>query len=141
MTAACHGSLIAFQNNNNNYYYNNNNNNNNNSNNNNNRRTLYVRSAGEDAWLGLPAPEDPILDAIDNSNDNSNNLFLIDNSNNNNESSVNGFVNNNNNKTSSRRSSFRSFGEAVLAANDNDTIVLLRGVHNVGGEAIHINKR
>jgi hypothetical protein len=29
--------------------------------------SLQVRSAGDDAWLGGPAPEDPALDAVDES--------------------------------------------------------------------------
>ena len=28
------------------------------------RVALQVRSAGEDAWLGRPAPEDPALDCV-----------------------------------------------------------------------------
>ncbi|KAL3162418.1 hypothetical protein ABBQ32_010088 [Trebouxia sp. C0010 RCD-2024] len=99
-----------------------------------------VRSAGEDAWLGRPAPEDPTLDEpqahtpllqlkcneqctdLDkHRTDPPQSTPLA--------------------TTGMRRASFRSVKEAVDAAQDGDQIILLPGIHNGMGEAINITKR
>lgn len=118
MTAAARGSLAGFS-----------------------GRLLEVRSAGDDAWLGLPAPKDPVLDADEDAqaepmmiagegeNATATTLAALG------ASDANAW------KAKREKTSFRSIKDAVANARDNDRIVLLRGVHNIGGEAVHVNKR
>lgn len=96
-------------------------------------RILEVRSAGEEAWLGREAPEDPVLDrkketlAIDATG-----LPVQKNDN----------VSGGNACTAiEERFSFRSLKEAMEAAKDGDRILLLRGIHNGSGRTVNVNKR
>lgn len=96
-------------------------------------RILEVRSAGEEAWLGREAPEDPVLDrkketlAIDAMG------LPVKHSEN---------VDNGNGCTEiEERFSFRSLKEAMEAAKDGDRILLLRGIHNGSGRTVKVNKR
>ncbi|DBA69639.1 TPA: hypothetical protein ACH3X2_012700 [Trebouxia sp. C0005] len=99
-----------------------------------------VRSAGEDAWLGKPAPEDPTLDGpsthsasplqIENSHPDCKNTQLFS------KTAASQAL-----TTGSQRTSYRSIKEAVEAAHDGDHIILQPGIHNGMGETINIAKR
>ncbi|KAA6428841.1 MAG: hypothetical protein FRX49_01716 [Trebouxia sp. A1-2] len=103
-------------------------------------RILQVRSAGEDAWLGKPAPEDPTLDGpsthsasplqIENSHPDCKNTQLFS------KTAASQAL-----TTGSQRTSYRSIKEAVEAAHDGDHIILQPGIHNGMGETINIAKR
>jgi tetratricopeptide (TPR) repeat protein len=127
-------------------------------------RRLEVRPAGDEAWLGKPAPYVPALDGpLDEdtalpSDDLSGTLTSI-------ENDVSGptlalgdvrgqsaasaradalaqwSFSNTSLAIQSQRTSFRCIGEAYKAAKDGDRIVLLKGIHNGLGETVKITKR
>ncbi|KAK9852134.1 hypothetical protein WJX84_002432 [Apatococcus fuscideae] len=115
-------------------------------------RTLEVREAGEEAWLGKAAPEVPELDyPPSNLSSSASSLSPVSSGN-----ELAGQVSGNSvsqlaiapvSKTSAmlatgwKRSSFRSVKEAVDAAEDGDRILLLSGIHNGMGEAVNVGKR
>ncbi len=123
-------------------------------------RRLEVRSAGEDAWLGKPAPHIPELDGpLDEStalpSDDVDTIRLHDSKGISSQTpELDGRL------PSSRgdqlaewnfaesqlamqahRTSFRCIKEAYEASKDGDRIVLLRGTHNGMGETVCIKKR
>eukprot|EP00884_Botryococcus_braunii_P001166 jgi/Botrbrau1/1104/Bobra.0162s0005.1 len=105
-------------------------------------RLLEVREAGEDAWLGQPAPPNPDLDPPDNGD-----MSL--------PASVFRLVDRGTRVTCGRRGprfacgvhpafknlSFRSVRDAVAAAQDGDRVFLQPGIHNGLGETITVTKR
>ena len=127
-------------------------------------RRLEVRPAGEEAWLGKPAPYVPALDGpLDEdtalpSDDLSSTLNSIENDGST-PALVLGDVNGQSTPSArgdalaqwsfsntslaiqSQRTSFRCIGEAYKAAKDGDRIVLLKGIHNGLGETVKITKR
>lgn len=98
-------------------------------------RHLEVRPAGDDAWLGGPAPEDPVLDLTDETAAAASSCLLpygvADAA-----AATPGAI-----TTARQRVSFRSVKEAVAAARDGDQILLLAGIHNGMGEAVGVDKR
>ena len=79
-------------------------------------RTVYVRSAGEEAWLGREAPENPAFDASDETAD-----ARLDDS----DPPVHA----------------RSLAHAIEIARDGDRVLLLRGVHNGLGVTADVRRR
>ena len=79
-------------------------------------RTVYVRSAGEEAWLGREAPENPAFDASDETAD-----ARLDDS----DPPVHA----------------RSLAHAMEIARDGDRVLLLRGVHNGLGVTADVRRR
>ena len=114
-------------------------------------RTLEVRSAGEDAWLGARAPKDPFLDADDDDDGGGGGppgRDLPDLA----QAAVDPAARANYEAERARRDmitkdaanlprSFRSLLDAIKAARDGDRIVLLRGIHNTFGETCDVEKR
>ena len=100
-------------------------------------RLLEVRSAGEEAWLGRPAPENPLYDepqgrlaatvedwaAASAGHQASAAAALVA------------------ERGRRERLSFRSVAEALEAARDGDRVLLLRGTHNTGGRSARVDKR
>ncbi|EIE22744.1 hypothetical protein COCSUDRAFT_16318 [Coccomyxa subellipsoidea C-169] len=84
---------------------------------------ILVRDAGEDAWLGREAPEDPDLDGPEDP------LLALPSS-----SGSGGAL-------MRKGLSFRSLHAAVAAARDGDQILLKKGIHNGLGETVHVSKR
>jgi len=89
-------------------------------------RLIYVRSAGEDAWLCREAPANPAFDDDEEAFDEAKNQTL--------SSDV------------ARRSAgapvhARSLRDALERAEDGDRVVLLRGVHNGCGDSVTVTKR
>ncbi|DBB01102.1 hypothetical protein WJX77_003106 [Trebouxia sp. C0004] len=103
-------------------------------------RVLQVRSAGEDAWLGKPAPEDLTLDGpsshsasllqIRGGHTDCKDTHLVS------RGAASQAL-----TTGSQRTSYRSIKEAMEAACDGDQIILQPGIHNGMGETINITKR
>ena len=79
-------------------------------------RRPYVRSAGEEAWLGREAPENPAFDASDETAD-----ARLDDS----DPPVHA----------------RSLAHAMEIARDRDRVLLLRGVHNGLGVTADVRRR
>lgn len=122
-------------------------------------RRLEVRSAGEDAWLGKPAPHIPELDGpLDEStalpSDDLDTVRLHGThggekikalESGSGSSRGDGLAEWNFAETQlamqSTRTSFRCIKEAYEAAKDGDRIVLLRGIHNGMGETVCVKKR
>lgn len=123
-------------------------------------RRLEVRSAGEEAWLGKPAPHIPELDGpLDESTAlPSDDLDTIQETKYSGASDAlkvlgdsshgargDGLVDWNFAETKlaiqSTRTSYRCIKEAYEAARDGDRILLLRGTHNGMGETVCIKKR
>ena len=101
-------------------------------------RLLEVRSAGDDAWLGLPAPKDPVLDADEDDKPVS---MIAAGTGDAVADAALWTAADDAWRKKAEKTSFRSIKDAVASAKDNDRIVLLRGMHNIGGEAVVINKR
>ena len=92
-------------------------------------RLIYVRSAGEDAWLCREAPANPAFDddVTDDENVSSTNeryerQFKKD-------------------RRPDAPIHARSLREAIEKARDGDRVVLLRGVHNGCGDSVTVTKR
>jgi hypothetical protein len=86
-------------------------------------RLIYVRSAGEDAWLCREAPANPAFDDDEEAFD---------------DETLSSDV--------ARRSAgapvhARSLRDALERAEDGDRVVLLRGVHNGCGDSVTVTKR
>ncbi|GHP04260.1 hypothetical protein PPROV_000301400 [Pycnococcus provasolii] len=122
-------------------------------------RTLEVRSAGEDAWMGGRAPKDPFLDGV-----NDEDVYDVAGKHSNGSAMdakdlpdlaravVDPAARANYEAERARRDglirdasnvprSFRCLLDAVKAARDGDRIVLLRGIHNTMGETCDVDKR
>jgi tetratricopeptide (TPR) repeat protein len=122
-------------------------------------RQLEVRSAGDEAWLGRPAPYDPDLDgtltedeltsqegaslALAGSLSKSTSTSNVSATQKPVQDDLVTWTHSNSNSalTSKIRTSFRSIKEAIAAAKDGDRILLLKGTHNGMGETLTINKR
>lgn len=123
-------------------------------------RRLEVRNAGDEAWLGKPAPYVPELDGpLDESNalpsddlseissggDKAAVAMLDDRQSAQLTARQDSLAQWNYANTSlaiqSQRTSFRCLKEAYKAARDGDRIVLQKGVHNGLGECLTVNKR
>lgn len=119
-------------------------------------RRLEVRSAGEEAWLGKPAPHDPLLDGPLDENTalpsddldkvqaptaSSQEGLLTDGTSVRGDALADWNFSNTAVAIQSRRTSFRCVKEAYDAAKDGDKIVLLKGTHNGLGETVSIKKR
>lgn len=122
-------------------------------------RTLEVRSAGDEAWLGKPAPHIPELDGpLDESTAlPSDDVNLIQKKKENLENDTKALPHVPSNARDdglaqwsfastklaiqSMRTSFRCIKEAYDASKDGDKIILLKGTHNGMGETISIKKR
>lgn len=121
-------------------------------------RRLEVRCAGEEAWLGKPAPYVPALDGVLDettalaSDDLSTMLttsaaaLTLGDGGQGNQCQARGdalaawsYADQRAVQTS--RTSFRCVAEALQAARDGDRIVLLKGIHNGLGETIVVTKR
>ncbi|KAK9828720.1 hypothetical protein WJX72_001708 [[Myrmecia] bisecta] len=103
-------------------------------------RQLEVRSAGDDAWLGRPAPEDPDLDYPPPPLSLPASLGSTCSSE---EQSLQAGTQQGRALTQAggRPWSFRSMKDAVAAAQDGDQVLLLKGIHNGLGECLNIDKR
>lgn len=121
-------------------------------------RRLEVRSAGEDAWLGKPAPHIPELDGpLDESTalpSDDVDTICLKNSRGVASETLNRVLPSSKGDqlaewnfaesqlaTQANRTSFRCIKEAYEASKDGDKIVLLKGTHNGMGETICIKKR
>lgn len=117
-------------------------------------RQLEVRSAGDEAWLGRPAPYDPALDGPLMGDDSQESppfalptsAHAASTSSSGNKPMRDDLVTWTHSKSNSAlaskvRTSFRSIKEAVEAAKDGDRILLLKGTHNGMGDTLTINKR
>ena len=109
-------------------------------------RVLHVRSAGEEAWLGREAPENPLIDEepeersrlVGSDGEGDDGDVDVD------EGTKAAMVAKKKSEmTESGRGilSFRSIKSAVDEAKDGDRILLLRGIHNTGGATIFVDKR
>jgi len=87
-------------------------------------RLIYVRSAGEEAWLGGQAPMNAAFDELEEEAVDP--MFATG------ANPANGLA---------RPIHARSLRDAVRMAHDGDRILLLRGVHNGLGEVVDIDKR
>lgn len=85
-------------------------------------RLIYVRSAGEEAWLGREAPENPAFDDFER-----------------------GLHRNEDDSDACGRKDApihaRSLVHAMELAKDGDRILVLRGIHNGLGESCHVERR
>lgn len=88
-------------------------------------RIIYVRSAGEEAWLGREAPLSAAFDELDDE--------IVD--------PMYGGGGARAERDCEKPIHARSLSEAIEKAHDGDRILLLRGVHNGLGEVCEINKR
>ena len=101
-------------------------------------RIIYVRSAGEDAWLCKEAPTNPAFDEEDGHTAvNENGMYTCGNADQNSSSGKydNSSIN------SKKPIHARSLLEAVEKAHDGDKILLLRGIHNGCGDSVTVTKR
>ena len=87
-------------------------------------RLIFVRSAGEDSWLGMEAPTNAAFDELE-------------------EEAVDPMFASGGSGTEKRDKPIhaKSLRDAVDIAHDGDRILLLRGVHNGLGEVVEVNKR
>jgi len=100
-------------------------------------RLLEVRSAGEEAWLGRAAPENPLYDEPQER------LATTI------EDWGTASVGHQASATAAlvaqrggrERLSFRCIADALESARDGDRVLLLRGVHNTGGRSTLVDKR
>ncbi|BDA45677.1 probable UPF0225 protein Spro_2712 at N-terminal half [Coccomyxa sp. Obi] len=107
-----------------------------------------VRDAGEEAWLGREAPEDPELDgaeepllALPSSSNGDGAAEKLPSSCREVMASLSGGTASHHALGLVRKFSFRSLHAAVAAARDGDQILLKRGIHNGLGETVHVSKR
>ncbi|CAK0782952.1 hypothetical protein CVIRNUC_006147 [Coccomyxa viridis] len=105
-------------------------------------RWLDVRDAGEEAWLGKEAPEDPALDVPEDEPL----LMLPPAPGASAKAAQKGATapqpDPNKHLSFARRgTSFRSVHAAMTAARDGDHIILRKGIHNGLGESIQVKKR
>lgn len=93
-------------------------------------RLIYVRSAGEEAWLCREAPANPAFDDDDE-------WDVAD--------DVDASSTNDHFKKKDRRPDApihaRSLRDAIEKARDGDRVVLLRGIHNGCGDSVTVTKR
>ena len=104
---------------------------------------LEVRNAGDDAWLGGPAPHMVELDGPtpDEADINLGPLLALPSNESHHALATWQYGGAFFKGTHQRRTSFRSIKEAVSAAQDGDIIILRKGIHNGMGESITVKKR
>ncbi|CAG9465959.1 unnamed protein product [Pedinophyceae sp. YPF-701] len=90
---------------------------------------IEVRDAGDDAWLGGPAPHNPALDGPDGAGG----FKQLCDGSAEKPAGVADFA-------WRKKLSFRTLAEAVAAADDGDRIVLLPGTHNGCGKTVEVDK-
>jgi len=90
-------------------------------------RLIFVRSAGEDAWLGKEAPTNAAFDELEEE--------AVD------PMFARGSGGDNGDSVVDKPIHAKSLRDAVDIAHDGDRILLLRGAHNGLGEVVEINKR
>ena len=98
-------------------------------------RVIYVRSAGEEAWLGKEAPTNAEFDVTDEHKNPINTARY---------SKEDGHMAEARRKAEVNKNTAlhaRSIREAVEMASDGDKILLLRGTHNGCGETVCVTKR
>ena len=98
-------------------------------------RVIYVRSAGEEAWLGKDAPTNAQFDVTDEHKNPINTERY---------SKEDGYMAEARRKAEVDKHTAlhaRSIREAVEMASDGDKILLLRGIHNGAGETVCVTKR
>ncbi|CAL8470738.1 g10280 [Coccomyxa elongata] len=107
-----------------------------------------VRDAGEEAWLGREAPEDPELDgpeepllALPSSSNGDGAAEKVPSDCRDLMASLSGGTASHQAVGFVRKFRFRSLRAAVAAARDGDQILLKRGIHNGLGETVHVSKR
>ena len=97
-------------------------------------RVIYVRSAGEEAWLGKEAPENPAFDDLEND-------AGFDHSPRDHGGSSSSSSSSSSSKKSRAPLHARSLAHAVQMARDGDRILVLRGIHNGLGHSCKIERR
>lgn len=98
-------------------------------------RLIYVRSAGEEAWLGKEAPTNAEFDVTDEHKNPINTERY---------GKEDGYMAEARRKAETNKNTAlhaRSIREAVELAEDGDKILLLRGIHNGCGETVCVTKR
>ena len=98
-------------------------------------RVIYVRSAGEEAWLGKDAPTNAQFDVTDEHKNPINTERYT---------KEDGYMAEAQRKAEVDKHTAlhaRSIREAVEMASDGDKILLLRGIHNGAGETVCVTKR
>ncbi|KAK3238945.1 hypothetical protein CYMTET_51090 [Cymbomonas tetramitiformis] len=114
---------------------------------------LEVRSAGEEAWLGKEAPADPLIDMQDDTEMSTLSILEHPTAALTGPPTGNALVEAANLavaqvqqekalvESGEKRRSYRSLKLAMKAAKDGDQIVLLRGIHNMAGQSVDVDKR
>jgi hypothetical protein len=100
-------------------------------------RVIYVRSAGEDAWLGKEAPENPAFDDLDRDAG----FYHVSRDEEEVEESHGGGGAASGDERSTKPIHARSLPHAMQIAEDGDRILVLRGVHNGLGHSCHVERR